>query len=565
VNIFDKLRPHQVEPTKRLLDILSKYQSAVDFSDTGTGKTYVACAVASLLNVPTLVVAPKISRTTWERTAGFFDEQLSIVGYEKLRTGNTPFGWWQNPMPENPDALEFFKCQSCQLKVDMANWQPCYTHPLGIHCLESHRKSWDYGRFNFFSGIQFLIFDEAHRCSGMNSLNADMLIAAKRQGIKTLILTATPACNPLGMRALGYVLDLHNNEHDLIAPLNKVFKHRVLRNFYSWASQYGCRRDARFRGFKWMVGREKQLAVMDEIRDIVTPARGVRVTTASIPNFPKRTVSVEMYDLDEAGMIERLYAEMADSLSQLAERASADMEHPLTTLLRAQQKIELLKVPIAVELARDYLDKGHSIGIFVNYSQTLDALRERLKCDCYIDGRPEGVKIRQRCIDSFQANEDRLILVLSAAGKESLSLHDITGDAPRVGLVFPGFSAVTFRQLLGRFHREGGLSPCFYRILLAAGTVEEQIRKSLGAKLDNLDMLLDSDMLPENMHYSNVNLSITETGYFHFSRDNHPVKCGDVINGKKVVATCWRHEDGRTIAVYRLEGELDYTRAAMLK
>ena len=344
----------------------------------------------------------------------------------------------------------------------------------------------------------------------MDSLNAEMLLAAKRQGIKMLGLSATAACNTLNMRALGYNLDLHNDKTDLLGM--KVFnqgfskmEYRVLPNFYRWAAQYGCRRDPRFHGFKWLVGKDRQLETMNKIRESIIPARGVRVTTESIPGFPERSISAELYDLQEDSAIDRLYAEMETSIRELNMRAEFDGDHPLTKILRARQKIELLKIPVAVELARDYLDKGYSVGIFVNFSQTMHELRHRLKCDCFIDGSRAGVCNRQRSIDGFNANDDRLILVNSEAGGVSVSLPDLTGNHPRVGLVFPGFNAVTFRQVLGRFHRENSKSKCHYRVIFAANTVEETVHRNLRAKLDNLDELNnlnDDDMKPENLHLS---------------------------------------------------------------
>jgi hypothetical protein len=315
-------------------------------------------------------------------------------------------------------------------------------------------------------------------------------------------ISATAACNPLGMRAFGYNLDLHNDKHDLLGSSAVGYaqlKYRARPNFYRWAAQYGCRRDVRFHGFKWMAGREQQLSVMAQIRDSFLSERGVRVTTAEIPGFPKCDITAELYDLDENGTIDRLYDEMADAIAELDERTADEVsaEHPLTKILRARQRIELLKVPIAVELARDYIDKGFSIGIFVNFVQTMRELQARLKTDCIIDGSPSGIRHRQRNIDRFNSHESRLILINSEAGGVAVSLPDRTGQHPRVGLVFPGFSASTFRQVTGRFPREDSKSNCSYRVVLAAKTVEEKIKRTLDQKLANLDCLNDADFIPQ--------------------------------------------------------------------
>jgi len=239
---------------------------------------------------------------------------------------------------------------------------------------------------------------------------------------------------------------------------------------------------------------------MRQIREHIIPARGVRVRWESIPNFPAREILAEEYDLDENGLIQSLYSEMDDALRVLEQSASGDInaEHPLTKILRARQRIELLKVPIAVALAEDYLAKGYSPAMFCNFRQTIDELSARLGCSAIIDGSAEGVRERQNHIDAFQSNRARLIILNNEAGGVSVSLQDLCGTHPRVGIVFPNFSAVSMRQVFGRLHRDGGKSPCHYRVLFASGTCEAPIARALRAKCNNLDALNDSDLQPEN-------------------------------------------------------------------
>lgn len=492
-NILSKLRAHQWEPAQRLYDILSTNPSAVDFSDTGTGKTFVASAVAVMSRLPTLVVVPKVAITAWERAATHFNDKFSVINYEMLRTGRTPYGKWDNNPPTDFSLEEFFVCQCCQRKFDpfAVNFEKCYCHPLGIHCGVVKKKPWRYGNFNFHPGVKHVIFDEVHRCNGLDSNNADMLIAARRNGKKILGLSATAACSPIQMRALGFALDLHALDYDTLGGR---------RNFYSWAAHYGCRRIP-MQGMKWMCAESEQRTIMANIRNTIIPARGVRVTVDEIPGFPERDITSELYDLDENTQIDRLYNDMASALSVLGDKIAGDKnaDHPLTVILRARQKVELLKVPIAVELARDYLEKGYSVAIFVNFRQTLVELGKRLHCSCIIDGSPDGVRNRQKAIDSFQDNSSRLILANSQAGGIAVSLHDLKGGFPRVGLVFPGFSADTMRQVLGRLHRDGGQSKCHYRVMFAARTVETKVHNRLKVKLNNLDALNDADLMPENL------------------------------------------------------------------
>lgn len=486
------LRPHQLEPVNHLIEILKHHRTAADLSDTGTGKTYVAAAVSNALKFPTLVVTPLVAINQWHRAADHFGDQFSVINYEMLRTGRTPFGKWDKTPPPGMAGERYYECMACQRVVNFDKFEPCYCHPQGIHCVQEKKKKWKYGEFHFHPNVGMVIFDEGHRCGALDSLNADMMFAARREVNRSLVLSATAACSPLKMYAMGYFLDVHTGDYDM--PLSGRKK------FYSWACGYGVRREP-MRGLQWRVTPAQQQIVMAEVRKQIIPARGVRVTVEDIPGFPEREITSELYDLEEHGLIDRLYSDMEDSLQRLAERANgdADPNHPLTATLRARQKIELLKVPIAVELARDYMEKGYSVGVFVNFSETIRELRQRLNCDCFIDGSPEGKRKRQSNIDRFQSHQSRLIIINNEAGGIAVDLPDLDGNHRRVGLVFPCFSAVTMRQVFGRFHRLVGKSICHYRIIFAAKTVETKVHKNLQTKLNNLDALNDLDLMPENL------------------------------------------------------------------
>jgi len=487
--IRERLRPHQIEPARHLLDILSSSRTACDFSDTGTGKTFVAAAVAVAMKLPTLVIVPKVAVSQWHRAAEHFSDSLSVINYEMLRTGRTPYGRWDNTPPAGYTSDEEYKCQWCQLKVNFQKFVPCYCHPSGIHCVEIKKKPWKYGDFHFAPQIKMTIFDEGHRCGGLDSLNADMMIAARRGVPKSLVLSATAATDPTKMRALGYFLDLHTLDHDMLFGGKDRFE--------IWARQKGVRREP-MRGLQWRVTPAKQLEVMAEIRRSIIPARGVRVCVEDIPGFPKREIVSELYDLDEYNELNRLYDQMAEALERLDLRSAGDVDpdHPLTQILRARQKIELLKTPIGVELARDYLDKGYQVAVFVNFKETMAEVCARLSTSCSIKGQQrEGD--RQKCIDDFQAGRSRIIVVNNEAGGIAVSLH----GARRIGLVFPPEKAITLKQVFGRLHRDGGEN-CHYRVMFAAKTVEVRVHKNLQRCLNNLDALNDEDLNPFNLMWS---------------------------------------------------------------
>jgi len=313
-----------------------------------------------------------------------------------------------------------------------------------------------------------IIFDEAHRAKGRDSQNAKMLRDAK--GRPLLLLSATLAENPLEMRALTHVTGLCD-----------------WWVFFQWCLKNGCRK-GRF-GIEFD---KRRTDVLLQLHEEFFIKRGGRIRIADLGDqFPDTQITAEAMDFGDD--IQKVYDEMEAELAALEEAAADDKpaQH-LTIQLRARQHVELLKVPGIVSLAKDFLEDGKSVVIFTNFRQTLETLCQKLGTQCAIYGE-QPASWRQKCIDDFQENKERVIIVNIQAGGVSVSLHDIHGTHPRVALLCPTFSATELRQALGRVHRSGG-TKSLQRILFAAGTVEEKVCARVQAKLDRLDLLNDGDL-----------------------------------------------------------------------
>jgi peroxiredoxin family protein len=426
--------------------------------------------------------------------------EFDVLNYEMIRTGKTPFGTWENMPTEKSES--FLECSECQLKIDLAKPFSCPHHPAGIHCAISKTRPHNYGKFFWNSNIRLLILDEVHRCGAVDSLNSDMLVGAKIAGIPVLGLSATVADSPLNFRALGYLLGLHHlvDRKDANLP-----------GFYRWANRLGCRKSP-FGGLQFMGNEEFRRHKMAQLHQEIFPSRGERVRIEELGDaFPACHITAELYDLKESGRIDELYAEMDDAIRELNERKLGDrsVELPLTKLLRARQEVELLKAPLFEEIANEAIASGRTVGIFVNFTATLDALQKRLKWKCRIDGHQRGKSgqtQRQGFIDDIQADRERGILLNNQAGGVSISLHDLTGKYPRGGLVSLPNSASAFRQVCGRFPRAGGKSKSFYRVILAANTVEVKTHRQLSQKLNQIDALNDGDLWAANLPLSSHSL-----------------------------------------------------------
>lgn len=482
---YSGLLPHQPAAALALLRALQRNGAALDASDMGVGKTYTAGAVLRALDVPTLVVGPKVSSHGWQAMGKHMGVEFDYMNYEALRFGNTPFGRWEYPMPKV--RKQRLVCVDCKQEVNAA---PCPYHPGGFHSVgKPQNLPHNFGKFHWHENIRCLVFDEAHRCAALDSLQADMLIAARRQRIPTLALSGTIATSPLHFRALGFLLGLHNlvDSRDGSGPAG----------FYRWAYAHGCRK-LPFRGLHFAVGADQRQAVLDGLHNELFPSRGVRLRTSDIPDFPKCQITAELYDIDASGRINELYKSMDEALSELNERQAGRAATALTAILNAQEEIELLMVPIFVELAQDGVANGKHVALFFNYRRTVEEVCKRLKTDCKVLGAQHPDE-RNRNVERFQSDESPYIVATSEAGGISINLQDLHGNFPRLGLVSLGYSAVTARQVFGRLPRAGAKSPSLYRCILAAGTVQEKVHKALAPKLNNLDLLNDGDLAAANL------------------------------------------------------------------
>lgn len=492
------LLDYQIPHKDALVSAIRRNGAALDGSDMGTGKTYAAGGVILELNVPTLVVCPAICVTAWAAMGKSLGVEFDVRNYEMVRTGRTPYGKWTNPPPDGPRD-KFLKCNSCQIKFEPGEpIEPRCPHQfLGIHCVETLSTPHDYGKFLWSPAVELIVFDEIHRCAALdNSLQAEMLISAKRAGKRLLGLSATVADSPLSLRAIGYALNLH-------ALVDR--KGGDVPGFYSWASRHHCRFFAG-RGFTFSASEAVRHMVMGHLHEEVFPARGSRVKISDLGDkFPETQITAEYYDIEKSDRIDDLYAEMDEALAILHGIASGDRENALTRILRARQEIELLKTPIFVELTNDALAEGKSVALFVNFRQTIEELCKKLKTQCRVDGSQTGVKgaaTRQKNVSDFLTDAERKIVVSADAGGIGIDLDDKRGVFSRLGLVSLGFSARSARQVFGRLRRQGSKSKSIYRCILA-GQEEKKLHARLAPKLDHLDILNDGDLHATNLPLTN--------------------------------------------------------------
>jgi len=409
---------------------MRSFHAALDASDVGTGKTYTSLACMRELGISPVVVAPLTVLPSWERAAKHLGVSIRAINWDKVRTGNTPLGKWDS----------------------------------------AAKKS-----FSWAKDVDGLIFDEVHRAKSHKTMNHHLVAGAKRQNIPTLALSATAASNPLQMKALGFLLGLHQ-----------------YKGFWGWVEQYGCFAN-RWGGYEFD-GNPRHLQALHAQ---IFPKKGVRVRVSDLGDaFPETQVATELVTVAKPELINRAFEDVAEALAAIADKKMHDPEHHLTKLLRARQTSELAKIPALIQMAEDALEQNMSVAIFVNFEETLNAVSAHLGKDntvVQIHGQ-QTPEERQAAIDAFQNDRARVIVANIKAGGVGVSLHDLNGKHPRMALISPTWSAIDLRQALGRVHRAGGKTKSLQRIVFAAGTVEERVAKMVEEKLSHLDALNDGEL-----------------------------------------------------------------------
>lgn len=449
------LLPYQVAPAGDLVARLLREGAAVDGSDPGTGKTYVTAAVLRELRLCPVVVCPMAVMKPWERVLESFGVQpLSIVNWEFARGRSYRLG------------------------------RP--TKDKGYVWLDLPRNA-------------CLVFDEAHRGKGEDTLNSAMIVAAKRQEIPLLLLSATLATTPREMKASGYALGEHN-----------------LFDFNNWCKALGGYKNVH-NGWTFT----DAAAAMREVNRRLYPAKGVRVRIEDLGDaFPETRITAEAYEVDGAEVLNEAHARLLEEIARLKalkarvramqsgleDVADDEREEALalyrkakaaavTLALRYRQDAEARKVKVVAELAKDALESGQSVAIFVNFDDTRKRLLDILGGVSVHGGQPE--EERRAAVDAFQSDRERVIVCNISAGGVGLSLHDLRGEFPRLSLIMPTWSAQDLKQVLGRVHRAGGKTKSLQRVVYAAGTVEEDVCRVVAGKLTALDALNDGDLAGE--------------------------------------------------------------------
>lgn len=486
-SVQDLILPHQAPHILILLKAIKEHGIAIDMSDTGSGKSYVVISICKILGLRPFFIGLKSGiNNLYEISRDFGVEPIGNINYESLKNGK----YYRNL----DDFLNNEKSPCPYIKINRVNRVNAITGDIMYNKNSTPKvviESIDW----MFPENTLIVFDEAHKAkngktSTKESDNSKLVVSVKKyisreKNILCMLLSATITDRIESFDVVTYMLGFYR-------PYTKI-------NFGQFVRRLGSN-------------------PLKKINQKIFPDYGARMSIRNIKMstgnsiFRNNDIQAVIYPVSEkiAVEIERLHEKISKILGEIR---STGGSMGFGKIIKCWRKIEILKIPTAADLVEKYVKEGNAVVLFVNFKQTKDIIYEDLlsrgmdKID-FIEGR-QTTEERLRAIDEFQNNNIDILICQTAAGSNTISLHDLNGK-PRVSIIFPTWAAINMKQIFGRIYRANSRSDAVQRILyckyhkdsvekVAEGadtlSVEERICNIINEKLQNIEIINDGDVL----------------------------------------------------------------------
>lgn len=471
-----KLLDHQKTHYTLISNSLVKHSRALDASDTGTGKTFVSVKLCKNLDLIPWVICPKSVVASWNnviKKSGI--KKFYIITYEQLMLSS--------------DLIE----KKTVLSSDEYDWK-----------FESNSIFKDKNKEKYL-----FIYDEAHKCKNIKTINSKILVSLAKYPVKILLLSATIIDKPLFFIPFGIVLGLYKNIQEGIDWMARTIAiqtkkssnpmlpiHKVLFNEYASRMRIedaiGVFKNNKimFEGIEmknyWEIEKkyDKINKILEFNKQNKDKAKNVKSTKSTInsDSDTDHNEQIDEYDNGDKNL------DIDDTDKNNGTKKSGGIGR----IQKIRQEIELLRIDTICELTLKYLTQGKSIAIFVNFTQTIRELSAKLNSNCIIWGS-QSLKERNKAINDFCEDKSRIIICNIQSGSAGISLHDTLGMFPRVSIISPTWSAQDLIQVLGRIHRAMGKTDCEQLIIFCKGTIEESVGNVIKQKIDNIRTFNDGE------------------------------------------------------------------------
>jgi len=469
------LRPHQIDHFNRVENIILQNHCYFDLSVMGSGKSYIAIALAMKYNLPIGVCCPKTAEPVWRHVCTQYDVDLKfIIGYQSLRstTGKQPKHGFLHRIDSDSGTYfsaseEFMKIARQGLLLVLDEFQNIKNNSdqykackaLTTACLSIKGNC----RFALLSGAPF--DKEEH------VINAMKLIGYIQHPILYRYFKETADLKLYGAQELIDVCKNFDAEATQKVLLTYPIDHRNVQGL--------CYR-------------------------LYVEVLKSRITSAMPP--PKieaeKDIKNGYYNMD--------VKDAEDLVHAIVELSRAARFNPVTlaydsrnaswgAITTALMHIEACKLKTLIRLAKRDLDHDPNckVILFVNYVISIKTLQQALvEYDPLIMYGVTSDRERTNIVKEFQTNmKNRLLIANTRVGGVSISLDDKVGDHPRYTYIIPTYSILDLHQATGRTHRDGTRSKATIRFVYGkVGSRETSILNALARKNKVLRETLDTQV-----------------------------------------------------------------------
>jgi superfamily II DNA or RNA helicase len=495
INLLEYQTIHYSNIKKSIIN----HSRALDASDTGTGKTFVSVKLCNELGLIPWVICPKSVVSSWHRVikqGGI--KKFYIITYEQLMLST--------------NLIE---------KTSLN---------------DSNEYDWKFESNSIFKDKQkekyLFIYDEAHKCKNIKTINSKILVSLSKYPVKILLLSATIIDKPLYFIPFGMVLGFYKNVQEGIDWMSGIINtnskstnpmlpiHKIL--FPQYASR--MRIDDTVDVFKdnkiifegidmknyWEI--EKKYDKINKILEYNKEnKKSLNIKKTKSTKSTHSNKDIDNSDSDKNSNSDKNSDAEIDLNKDINYRNETDINNGkydeietetnktgtkknngIGRIQKIRQEIELLRIDTIYEMTLKYINKGKSVAIFVNFTETIKQLASRLNSNCIIWGS-QSLKERSKAIDDFCSDKSRIIICNTMSAGTGISLHDTLGQFPRVSVISPTWSAQDLIQVLGRIHRAMGKTDCEQLIMFCKGTIEESIGNVIKQKINNIRMFNDGE------------------------------------------------------------------------
>ncbi len=327
----------------------------------------------------------------------------------------------------------------------------------------------------------------------------DMIVCDESHKIKTHNIAASKSLHRLGEKA-GYKLILTgtvitNKEIDVFSQYKFLDPQIFGKSFYTFRNRYFD-----------MVGYGNHTPVLKksmepELKEKIHSI-AFRATKAECLDLPETTDIVRYIDLEPNAM--NIYKHLVrDSFAELS-RGEVTATNILTKILRLSQltggflgddegkaihQISSAKLDALEDIVDEVTSSGKKLVVIARFIPEINEITKLLeKKNLKFSIITGNVKNRSQQIEKFQNDSDVLVFV----GQIATAGLGITLTASSTMVFYSlDYSMSNFEQTKARIHRAGQSDPCTYIYLIAKGTIDEKVMKSLNKKYDLASSLID--------------------------------------------------------------------------